>query len=287
MWKLTAGWVMPFRSAAVRSHDIHYGKVRTMGTAHFTDGSAGDTDYGVAGIDYARYRQPDPAIAGHLLAALGDAHTVLNVGAGAGSYEPRDREVTAVEPSATMRAQRPPELPAAIAAVAEALPFPDRSFDAAMATFTVHQWPDLAAGLGELVRVTRGPIAILTGDPAALSGFWLAGYLPEVLEIEARRYPPIATIAALLGGAEVRHVPIPLGCTDGFGEAYYGRPELFLDPGAQRAMSAWSFLDPGVHARFTRHLSADLESGAWDRQYGHLRTQPTFDGALRLVVRRT
>lgn len=256
-----------------------------MRSEQFRDGSAGDTNYGEAGIDYVRYRQPDPGIARHILAAIGDARTVLNVGAGAGSYEPRDREVIAVEPSATMRAQRPPDLPDAIDAVAEQLPFPDLSFDAAMATSTVHQWPDLPAGIGELVRVTRGPIVILTSDPAALHRYWLADYLPEILDIEARRFPAIDTIASLLGGAEIRDVPIPLTCTDGFEEAYYGRPEMLLDPGAQRAISTWSFLSPEANARFMRHLTADLSSGAWDRTYGHLRAQPTFSGALRLIIR--
>jgi SAM-dependent methyltransferase len=193
-----------------------------MRSTQFSDGSAGDADYGEVGIAYARYRQPDPSIAHHIRAAIGDAHTVLNVGAGAGSYEPRDRELIAVEPSAMMRAQRPPDLPDAIDAVAEHLPFADRSFDATMAISTVHQWPDLPAGLGELVRVTRGPIVILTSDPAALQRYWLADYLPELLEIQARRFPTIDTIASLLGGTDIRDVPIPLTCTDGFEEAYYG-----------------------------------------------------------------
>jgi SAM-dependent methyltransferase len=257
-----------------------------MRSAPFSDGSAGDADYGAVGIEYARYRQPDPGIAHYILAALGDAHTVLNVGAGAGSYEPRDRAVTAVEPSSTMRAQRPPHLPAAIDGVAERLPFPDRSFDAAMAISTVHQWPDLAAGIAELLRVTRGPIVILTSDPAALHRFWLADYLPELLDIQARRFPAIDAIASLLGETDIRDVPIPLACTDGFEEAYYGRPEMLLDPGAQRAISTWSFVGPEAHARFMRHLTADLESGAWDRKYGHLRRQPTLNGALRLIIRR-
>lgn len=256
-----------------------------MRSTQFSDGSAGDANYGEVGIAYARYRQPDPSIAHHIRAAIGDAHTVLNVGAGAGSYEPRDREVIAVEPSAMMRAQRPPDLPDAIDAVAEHLPFADRSFDATMAISTVHQWPDLPAGLGELVRVTRGPIVILTSDPAALQRYWLADYLPELLDIQARRFPTIDTIASLLGGTDIRDVPIPLTCTDGFEEAYYGRPEMLLDPGAQRAISTWSFVSPEANARFMRHLAADLESGAWDRTYGHLRAQPTFNGALRLVLR--
>ena len=256
-----------------------------MRSEPFSDGSAGDADYGKVGIDYARYRQPDPHIAHHIHAALGDAQTILNVGAGAGSYEPRDRDVIAVEPSATMRAQRPPELPDAIGAVAERLPFPDRAFDAAMVISSVHQWPDLPAGIDELVRVTRGPIVILTSDPAALHRSWLAAYLPELLEIQARRFPAIDTIASLLGEAEIHDVPIPLTCTDGFEEAYYGRPEMLLDPDAQRAISTWSFVTSEATARFTRHLTADLESGAWDREYGHLRTQPTYHGALRFVIR--
>jgi SAM-dependent methyltransferase len=251
----------------------------------FSDGSGGDTNYGEVGIAYARYRQPDPGIAQQILAAIGDAHTVLNVGAGAGSYEPRDREVIAVEPSATMRAQRPPDLPDAIDAVAEHIPFPDLSFDAAMAISTVHQWPDLPAGIGELVRVTRGPIVVLTSDPAALHRFWLADYLPEIVDIQRKRFPAVDTIASLLGGAEIRDVPIPLTCTDGFEEAYYGRPEMLLDPGARRAISTWSFLSREANTRFMRHLTADLESGAWDRRYGHLRAQPAFNGALRLITR--
>ena len=215
--------------------------------------------------------------------ALGDARRVLNVGAGAGSYEPIDRAVVAVEPSASMRAQRPAGRPA-IDATAESLPFADASFDAAMATFTVHQWPDLAAGLREVRRVTAGPILILSCDPDALDRFWLSDYAPEVIATESRRYPPIARIAEALGGAEVIPIPIPLDCTDGFGEAYYGRPELLLDPGARQANSAWSFVADDVHARFERELRADLDSGTWDAAHGGLRTLPEFDGSLRLIV---
>lgn len=257
-----------------------------MQTRH-ADGSAGDANYGVIGSGYARYRRPEPAIAAFISAALGDARTVLNVGAGAGSYEPTDRAVTAVEPSASMRAQRPPHLPAAIDATAEALPFPDASFDAAMATFTVHQWSNLGAGLAEMRRVTAGPIAILTCAPDELDCFWLTDYAPEVLAVEAGRYPPIATIAAALGPrTEVLPVPIPLHCSDGFGEAYYGRPEALLDPNARLACSAWSFVAPEVTPRFVAALERDLKSGAWDSKYGHMRTQPHFIGSLKLIVGR-
>jgi SAM-dependent methyltransferase len=257
-----------------------------MSTRH-SDGSAGDVDYGAFGKGYASFREPEPAIATAIHHVLGDARTVLNIGAGAGSYEPLDRTVTAVEPSAAMRAQRPPHLPRAIDAVAEKLPFADKTFDAAMGTFTVHQWPDLTAGLSEIRRVTKGPVAFLTCDPDALDVFWLTEYAPEVIETEARRYPPISAIADGLGGAvEIANVPIPLHCRDGFNEAYYGRPEKLLDPGARLACSAWSFLAPAAVARFEQHLRRDLESGTWDARHGHFRTLPTFDGSLRLVVSR-
>lgn len=199
------------------------------------DGSAGDANYGMIGTDYTSYRQPDPEIAAFIAQALGDARSVLNVGAGAGSYEPLEREVTAVEPSASMRAQRPSHLQPAVDAVADRLPFADKSFDASMATFTVHQWPDLRAGLREMRRLTRGPVVVLSCDPSLLDRFWLHVYAPEVIATEARRYPSMQAIREGLGdnGVEVVSVPIPLGCTDGFSEAYYGRPERLLDPGAR------------------------------------------------------
>lgn len=252
-----------------------------------SDGSAGDANYGTIGAGYAAYRRPDPRIVAAINAAFGGAHMIINVGAGAGSYEPTGREVTPVEPSATMRAQRSDTLAPAIDAMAEALPFGDAVFDAALASFTVHQWTDLRAGLRELRRVTQGPVVILTCDPTALDRFWLAEYAPEVIATEATRYPQIADIADALGGTvEVSAIPIPLDCTDGFGEAYYGRPEALLDPGARLANSAWSFVDPSVGERFEESLRSDLDSGAWDSRYGVLRTVPTFDGSLRLIVSR-
>ena len=250
-----------------------------------TDGSAGDTDYGTIGVVYKNHRVADARIAAFIHAALGEARTVLNIGAGAGSYEPTDREVTAVEPSATMRERRPAHLPRAVDAFAEHLPFADDTFDAAMGTFTVHQWADLAAGLAEVRRVTRGPVAFLTCDPALLTTWWLNDYAPEAIATEAARYPALATLAAGLGGhVTVTPVPIPLDCTDGFNDAYYGRPEMLLDASARLACSAWSFVDPAAVARFERHLAEDLASGAWDAKHGHLRTQPWLTGALVLVV---
>jgi SAM-dependent methyltransferase len=251
------------------------------------DGSAGDADYATIGEAYAQYRRPDPQIAARLAAALGAARTVLNVGAGAGSYEPADREVTPVEPSASMRAQRPSRLATAVDATAESLPFDDDAFDAAMTTFSVHQWSDLRAGLREMRRVTRGPVVILTCDPDLVRAFWLYEYAPEVLDTEARRYPSTRQLADGLGGdVSIDKVPVPLDCTDGFNEAYYGRPEALLDPAARLSCSAWSFPGPEVHDRFTRELTRDLADGTWDRRHGHLRTRPALDGSLILVTSR-
>ncbi len=249
------------------------------------DGSAGDADYGLIGRRYSAYRLPDPHIHQRILDALGDARTVLNVGAGAGSYEPVDRVVTAVEPSAAMRAQRPAHYPPAIDATAEQLPFEDKQFDASLATFSVHQWTDPAAGLGEMRRVTRGPVVLLSCDPAALDRFWLHDYAPEVTAIEAARYPPITRLEALLGGhVDVLPVPIPRDCRDGFNEAYFARPEGLLDPEARLACSGWSFVAPEAVERFVAHLGGDLDAGVWDQRYGHFRSMATFDGPLRLIV---
>jgi SAM-dependent methyltransferase len=256
-----------------------------MNNVRHGDGSAGDVDYGEIGGSYARFRQPDPAIAEQILHALGDARTVLNVGAGTGSYEPTDREVTAVEPSASMRAQRPASLSAAIDAVAERLPFAAASFDASMAIVTVHQWSDLEKGLAEMRRVTSGPVVLLVCDPDLMKDYWLNDYIPEVRAIEANRFPSIHRIATALGGqVEVEPVRIPLNCRDGFNEAYYGRPEALLDKEARLACSSWSLVPEAAVERFVQHLSSDLASGRWDERYGRLRSQPFFDGPLRLIM---
>lgn len=249
-----------------------------------SDGSAGDADHAVIGQEYRRWRRPEPSFARAITKALGDARTVLNVGAGAGSYEPTDREVTAVEPSAAMRAQRPDTLPPAIDATAEDLPFADDTFDAAMTTFSVHQWGDLECGLAEVRRVTRGPVVVLTCDPDRVQDYWLAEYAPEVMATEARRYPALDRIAAALGGeVETTRLPIPFTCVDGFSEAYYARPERLLDPGARLANSAWSFVDEVSARRSVAALRDALESGEWDRRHGSLRVRPSYDGSLVLL----
>ena len=253
---------------------------------HLPGKQAGDVDYGTFGKDYARKRRSDPRIAALVHRALGDAKTVLNVGAGAGSYEPEDRYVIAIEPSETMRAQRPAHLVPAIRGIAEQLPLDDQSVDASMALVTVHQWQNLDEGLRELTRVTRGPIVVLTFDGDALDLYWLADYAPELISVERRRYPAIATIVAGLGGnADVETVPVPIDCVDGFTEAYYARPEAFLDAEVRRSQSAWSFVRDEDQTRFVQTLGDDLKSGAWDRKYGEWRTKPYFEGSLRLIVR--
>lgn len=251
---------------------------------------AGDFDYERHGDGYAAVRRPDPRIAARVHAALGDSRTVLNVGAGAGSYEPTDRYVLAVEPSAVMRAQRPAGAAPALDATAEHLPFDADTFDAAMAMVTVHQWPDVARGLGELRRVSRGPVVVLTFDAVALQDFWLAEYLPDILAAELVRFPSVdRVVTALSGGStdvRVDVVPVPLDCTDGFGEAFYGRPEDFLRPEVRAATSGIAMGDPEAVRRGFDRLAADLASGAWDAAHGHLRTQPERAGALRLVTAR-
>ena len=253
----------------------------------FSDGSAGDADYGRIGTGYAKIRQPDPRIAEQFHEPFAGASTVLNVGAGAGSYEPTDRKVTAVEPSESMRAQRPAHLSAAIDATSDHLPFADGSFDASMASVTIHQWRHLEAGLGEMRRVTTGPVVILTFDPVPPEHWWIMDYVPELLEVEGRRMPAIDRVAGAVGAvSEVRTVLVPNDCTDGFGQAFYGRPERMLDPEVRRAMSAWSFLDDAVVEDFVSKLSSDLESGRWDARYGHFRELEAFDVGLRLVIGR-
>jgi SAM-dependent methyltransferase len=245
---------------------------------------AARVDYELHGRTYARYRRPDPRIAARVHCALGDARTVLNVGAGTGSYEPHDRWVLAVEPSATMRAQRPADAAPAIDARAEALPFDDGAVDAAMACVTIHHWEPAHAGLAELRRVARGPVVVFTFELDALPA-WQQAFLREGLDKERPRFPAIDDVAAAIGGrTRVERIPTPGDCTDGFFEAFWRRPESLLDPAVRSAQSMWALLDDGVEERIVERLAGALSSGAWDAEYGHLREQDSFDGALRLVI---
>jgi len=240
-------------------------------------------DYEQQGRTYARYRQPDPRIARRIERALGDARTVLNVGAGAGSYEPKDRWVLAVEPSATMRSQRPEDAAPVISARAEALPFDDDAVDAAMACVTIHHWEPPEAGLAEMRRVARSRVVVFTFELDDLPA-WQRDYLADGLMIERSRFPSMAEIAHALGGqVTIEAIPTPRDCVDGFFEAFWSRPEALLDPEVRASQSMWALLEPGVEQQIVDRLRQDLRSGAWDAQYGYLREMASHDGALRLV----
>jgi SAM-dependent methyltransferase len=242
-------------------------------------------NYDQGGQLYAVVRRPDPRIASIIHAALGDASSVLNLGAGSGSYEPTDRHVTALEPSEVMRKQRPKHLAPALIGTADAIPFDTGAFDAAMAVLTVHHWSDRKKCLQEVRRVTRGPFLIVTFDPDAPTEFWMGDYVPELVEVERKRYGSIRSVTDHLGGScQVHPIDVPQDCTDGFQVAFYARPEAFLQNEVRKAQSAWSFLAPEVEPRFVQALTQDLTSGRWDQKYGHLRARPTIHCQLRLIV---
>jgi SAM-dependent methyltransferase len=241
--------------------------------------------YAVFGQGYANHRQSDPRVAAHIEAALGGARTVVNVGAGAGAYEPTGRRVTAVEPSPVMIGQRPATAAPVVRSVAEQLPFADDQFDVGLAVLTVHHWTDIARGLAELRRVSRRQV-ILTWDQAQVSRFWLvADYLPEIAQAEAD-LAALATIRTALetAGANVRvtTVPVPADCRDGFVAAYWRRPEAYLDPGVRAAMSGLVKLDQDVVDRAMARLADDLTDGRWQRR--HATDSDTTDAGYRLVV---
>jgi len=245
---------------------------------------ATEVDYDTHGRGYARRRLADPRFAERIEMALGDARTVLNVGAGAGSYEPRDRWVLAVEPSATMRAQRPADAAPCLAGAAESLPFDDDSVDAAMACVTIHHWADRAAGLAELRRVARGPVVVFTFELDDLIA-WQRDYFAEAIAIEQPRFGTLDEVTAELGGkVRVERMPTPADCTDGFFEAFWNRPEPLLDPTVRASQSIWELLEPGVEEAIFERLDADLASGKWDADHGALREMPSYDGSLRLVI---
>lgn len=241
--------------------------------------------YEERGAGYAVVRRPDPRIEAAVRRALGDARSVVNVGAGTGSYEPRDLEVIPVEPSAVMRSQRPEELPAAVDGRAEALPLPDGAADAALALLTVHHWGDPSAGLAELRRMAQRRVVVLTWDPAFAGRLWLVrDYLPEAAELDRRRFQPLEQVVAALGGADVEVVPVPHDCTDGFLGAYWRRPERYLDPAVQPGISTFHLLDRDVVERALARLAADLDSGAWARRNAGLLQLEELDLGYRLLV---
>jgi SAM-dependent methyltransferase len=245
------------------------------------------TRYDAIGTSYATTRREDPRIAALIHTALGDARTVVNVGAGTGSYEPRDREVIAVEPSEVMIAQRDPASPPAIQGGAYPLPFEDASVDAAMAILTVHHWDaDQERGVREMRRVARGPVVILTFDAEVSARMWLiADYLPEVAELDRRTCPPPATLAGWLGGeVDIRPVPISRHTPDWSLGSFWAHPERVLDAEARRSVSGFARMPPEVVDRVVAAVGRDLRDGTWDARHGYLRELDDYDAGLRLVV---
>lgn len=239
--------------------------------------------YNRIGHGYAVHRRPDPRVAARIWTALGDAQTVLNVGAGAGSYEPADRDVLAVEPSAVMRAQRPPGAAPCVAADAADLPFDDHSFDAAMAILSDHHWSDPLAGLRELQRVARRVIVFQWDTLLEPSPFWLArDYLPEFVGL-ARGRPTLQQRAAVIG-ATSEVVPIPHDCTDAFFPAFWRRPHAYLDAEVRASTSVWARVGTATEARVVAALAADLESGAWHEANAEILDLDELDTGARLLV---
>lgn len=242
--------------------------------------------YDDIGRTYTATRDTDPRIAARIGVALGDARTVVNVGAGTGSYEPPNRDVTAVEPSAVMLAQRPPGAAPAVQASAEALPFADASFDAAMAVLTLHHWDDWRAGCAELRRVARDRVVVFSWDPTYRRRMWLGPeYFDHIVDEDLKHFPTLAEQAAALD-AEVEVVPVPWDCRDGFHGAFWRRPEAFLDPAVRAGISSLARRDEAELAAGLARLGADIDSGAWARRHADLLGRDELDLGYRLLVGR-
>ena len=237
--------------------------------------------YDIIGLKYAELRKPDQRIAAAIQQALGPAETVLNVGAGTGSYEPVDRLVTAVEPSREMIRQRSSAAAQAIQASAEHLPFDDDAFDAAMAILTVHHWPDKEAGLREMRRVTRGRIVLLTFDPSHRP--WLTDYLPELVRLDEAHLPAMSDYERWLGPVQITPLLVPHDCSDGFLYAYWRRPGAYLDPRIRSGSSSFWAMGNSVESGLER-LRRELQTGEWERRYAELLTLDAYDAGYRIVV---
>lgn len=240
--------------------------------------------YDQIGRTYSLTRRPDPRIAAAILRGLGDAEVVVNVGAGVGSYEPTDRMVLAAEPSWRMIQQRKAWAARVVQASAEALPFPDGTFDAALAVLTLHHWTDWRRGLDEMRRVANRLVAF-TIEPADVGNFWLTDtYFPEIIRLDQQRCPSVADLANHIGDCTVDHITIPHDCVDGFLAAFWRRPEAYLNPRVRAGISGFAVLDHETVARGIARLKVDLESGAWEQRFGHLRSLDALDVCYRLVV---
>ncbi len=242
------------------------------------------SSYDDIGRTYATTRREDPRIAAAIRSALGDARSVLNVGAGTGNYEPRDRAVIALEPSAAMTSQRDASVTPVVRAVAESLPFASDSFDAAMGSLTVHHWRDRVRGAAEMRRVARRQV-VFYFEAAMIAASWIMQYWPEIADLPTEVDPPGEPFyRSEFDVREVRIVPIPSDCTDGFGGAFWARPEAYLDPAVRSGISSFAQLAPEHVAAGHARLADALESGAWDAEFGHLRTLNEYDLGYRIAI---
>lgn len=240
--------------------------------------------YDRIGEGYDATRQPDPRIAVRIRAALGISATAVNIGAGAGSYEPPDIPVIAVEPSLTMIRQRSAASAPVVQAVAEDLPFPDRAFDAALAVLSVHHWEDKKRGLDEMRRVARERAVVMSWDPAVVARFWLLEYFPCIRDFDRPRELSVSAMAELLGGCDVSVVPIPADCRDGFLGGFWRRPAAYLDPRVRGGISAFSAVPENELSSGLTRLADDLSSGAWHRRYRALLELNELDVGYRLFI---
>jgi SAM-dependent methyltransferase len=239
--------------------------------------------YDRIGVGYATRRRDEPRFAEAILHALGDAWRVLNVGAGTGSYEPPDRQVIALEPSEVMIRQRAGSRYPVVQGIAESMPFPSRSFDAALAVLTVHHWSNRAAGLAELCRVSRRRV-VVSFDPEVHNRLWLMDYIPELARLESLRAPSIGELVEKINGTVVTMLPVPCDCVDGMTVAFWQRPAAYLDPEVRLGSSCLRQAEPHAVQRGLRKLEADLQSGTWQKRYGHLLELSELDCGIRLIV---
>ena len=240
--------------------------------------------YDEIGRSYASTRREDPRIAAQIHDCLGPGRALVNIGAGAGNYEPTDRHVVAVEPSQEMLRQRTDRPAVVVRGVAEALPFPDATFDAALAVLTVHHWEQPGRGLREMARVSARQIVFFF-ESLQTHDFWALEYFPEALDLATEQHPPgEALLREHLDVTEIRTVLVPRDCSDGFGAAFWARPEAYLDPEVQAGMSWLALLPERARQEGAVRLRGDLASGAWDRRHGHLREQESFDAGYRIAI---
>jgi len=240
--------------------------------------------YDAIGQDYTAARRTDPTWEVRLWSKLDEAGWVLNVGAGAGSYESHHPRLVAVEPSGTMRRQRPSWAAPCVNARAEDLPFDDKSFDVAMAILTIHHWSDLERGIEELKRVAHRYL-VLTYDMAVQRNFWLtANYIPEIADAEEQRVPSIAAVRDLFGSSCMEPMLVPAQCTDGFATAYWRRPWLLLKPTVRQSCSALALTDSEAVDRGLRELERDLADGSWYEKHAELLSLEAWDAGFRLIT---